>query len=77
MDMMIPFLGKISRLDVEHKGAFYIAGLKDSKISQIELEKRKKAAYERKKMLEKNQPKEQETAVTTDEDSQKHLDTWA
>lgn len=77
MDMMIPFLGKISRLDVEHKGAFYIAGLKDSKISQIELEKRKKAAYERKKMLEKNQPKEQGAAVTTDEDGQKHLDTWA
>ncbi|MFY8274827.1 hypothetical protein AAEU32_11950 [Pseudoalteromonas sp. SSDWG2] len=35
MDIMIPFLGQITRLEVQHKGAFHVAGVKDSKVQKV------------------------------------------
>ncbi|WP_462159981.1 hypothetical protein [Pseudoalteromonas sp. GB56] len=35
MDIMIPFLGRITRLDVQHKGAFHVAGVKDDKVEKV------------------------------------------
>ena len=77
MDMMIPFLGRISRLQVEPKGAFYIAGLKDSNAQRIELEKRRKSELSRRELLLKQGVEDETAAITEDEDGKKHLDTWA
>ena len=49
MDIMIPFLGRITRLQLESKGAFHIAGVKDANVQRIELEKRQKREIERRK----------------------------
>lgn len=77
MDMMIPFLGRISRLQVEPKGAFYIAGLKDSNAQRIELEERRKRELARKELLLKQVVDGDSEAITEDENGDKHLDTWA
>ena len=53
MDIMIPFLGRITRLQLESKGAFHIAGVKDANVQRIELEKRQKREIERRKKAAK------------------------
>lgn len=77
MDMMIPFLGRISRLELEPKGAFYIAGLKDSNAQRIEREKRQKRELARQELLLKQTLKADAPAITEDDEGEKHLDTWA
>lgn len=77
MDIMIPFLGRITRLQVESKGAFHIAGLKDANVQRIELEKRQKREIERRKKAAKKDDKGNKSAIEEDEEGNKHLDTWA
>ncbi|MCG9710495.1 MULTISPECIES: hypothetical protein [unclassified Pseudoalteromonas] len=81
MDIMIPFLGRITRLQLESKGAFHIAGVKDANVQRIELEKRQKREIERrKKAAEKaaeKDDKNNKNAIEEDEEGNKHLDTWA
>ncbi|MCK8123384.1 hypothetical protein NQU96_03775 [Pseudoalteromonas elyakovii] len=77
MDIMIPFLGRITRLQVESKGAFHIAGLKDANVQRIELEKRQKREIERRKKAAENGDKNSKNAIEEDEEGNKHLDTWA
>ncbi len=77
MDIMIPFLGRITRLQVESKGAFHIAGVKDANVQRIELEKRQKREIERRKKAEKKDDKSNKNAIEEDEEGNKHLDTWA
>ncbi|MBE0380578.1 MULTISPECIES: hypothetical protein [Pseudoalteromonas] len=77
MDMMIPYLGQITRLQLESKGAFYIAGLKDSNTSRIEREKRRKREFLQKGLLPDTATQPDKPAISEDEDGEKHLDTWA
>ncbi|KPM84363.1 MULTISPECIES: hypothetical protein [Pseudoalteromonas] len=77
MDIMIPFLGRITRLQLESKGAFHIAGVKDANVQRIELEKRQKREIERRKKAAKKDDKSGKNAIEEDEEGNKHLDTWA
>ncbi|MBB1417551.1 hypothetical protein H5187_09695 [Pseudoalteromonas sp. SG44-1] len=77
MDIMIPYLGQITRLQLESKGAFHIAGLKDSNAQRIEREKRKKRQLERKELLSKEKLETAKKERNTDEEDETHLDTWA
>ena len=77
MDIMIPFLGRITRLQLESKGAFHIAGVKDANVQRIELEKRQKREIERRKKAAKKEDKGNKSAIEEDEECNKHLDTWA
>lgn len=77
MDIMIPFLGRITRLQLESKGAFHIAGVKDANVQRIELEKRQKREIERRKKAAENSDKNSKNAIEEDEEGNKHLDTWA
>jgi len=77
MDIMIPFLGRITRLQLESKGAFHIAGVKDANVQRIELEKRQKREIERRKKAAESANKKDKDIIEEDEDGNKHLDTWA
>ena len=77
MDIMIPYLGQITRLQLESKGAFHIAGLKDSNAQRIEREKRQKRQLERKELLPKEKLETAKKERNTDEEDETHLDTWA
>ena len=77
MDIMIPFLGRITRLQLESKGAFHIAGVKDANVQRIELEKRQKRELERRKKAAEKDDKNSKNAIEEDEEGNKHLDTWA
>jgi len=82
MDMMIPYLGRITRLSLESKGAFYIAGVQNSVASEkIELANKKKRELQKKKKLsviqEQTEPQAKKDSVTKDDDGIEHLDTWA
>jgi len=77
MDIMIPFLGRITRLQLESKGAFHIAGVKDANVQRIELEKRQKREIERREKAAENGDKNSKNAIEEDEEGNKHLDTWA
>ncbi|WP_404343988.1 hypothetical protein [Pseudoalteromonas mariniglutinosa] len=77
MDIMIPYLGRITRLQLESKGAFHIAGLKDANIQKIELEKRQQREVEKRKKAAESMSDKDQAAVKEDDDSDKHLDTWA
>ena len=77
MDIMIPFLGRITRLQLESKAAFHIAGVKDANVQRIELEKRQKREIERRKKASKKEDKGNKSAIEEDEEGNKHLDTWA
>jgi len=82
MDMMIPNLGRITRLSLESKGAFHIAGVQSSAASdKVELENKKKKGLHKKKKLngltDETQPSTQKKSVNKDDDGIEHLDTWA
>ena len=81
MDIMIPFLGRITRLQLESKGAFHIAGVKEANVQRIELEKRQKREIERRKKAAgkaaEKDDKNSKNAIEEDEEGNKHLDTWA
>ena len=77
MDIMIPFLGRITRLQLESKGTFHIAGVKDANVQRIELEKRQKREIERRKKAVKKEDKGNKSVIEEDEEGNKHLDTWA
>ncbi|MCQ8878361.1 hypothetical protein NQT69_10160 [Pseudoalteromonas shioyasakiensis] len=77
MDIMIPYLGQITRLQIESKGAFHIAGLKDSNAQRIEREKRQKRELaQQTKMAEKAVQERKKQQENNNEDDN-HLDTWA
>eukprot|EP00040_Diaphanoeca_grandis_P040532 m.311803 g.311803 ORF g.311803 m.311803 type:complete len:68 (+) comp435690_c0_seq1:3-206(+) len=65
---MIPYLGQITRLQLESKGAFHIAGLKDSNAQRIEREKRQKRQLERKELLPKEKLETAKKERKTDEE---------
>ncbi len=49
MDIMIPYLGPITRLALEPKGAFYIAGVKQgASTDKVALDERKKREFRKK-----------------------------
>lgn len=77
MDIMIPFLGRITRLQLESKGAFHIAGVKDANVQKLELEKRQKREVERQKKLVKTKEEQNTDANKHDKNEEGHLDTWA
>lgn len=82
MDMMIPYLGRITRLSLESKGAFYIAGVQSCAASEkIERENKKKRELQKKKKLsvieDQTKPQVKKNSVTQDDDGIEHLDTWA
>lgn len=77
MDIMIPYLGQISRLQMESKGAFHIAGLKDANTSRIEREKRQKRELERNLKAAKKQQTREPTEKKSGDEDEIHLDTWA
>ncbi len=77
MDIMIPFLGRITRLQLESKGAFHIAGVKDANVQRIEIEKRQKREIERRKKAAESANKKDKDIIEEDENGNKHLDTWA
>lgn len=50
MDIMIPYLGRITRLEVESKSAFHIAGVQSgSAAEKVELENKKGVSYKKRK----------------------------
>ncbi|MEI8618704.1 hypothetical protein P4S63_20760 [Pseudoalteromonas sp. B193] len=50
MDIMIPYLGRITRLEVESKSAFHIAGVQSgSAAEKVELENKKGVSYKKEK----------------------------
>ena len=75
MDALKPLLTSIVRLEVQHKPVFYIAGVKESSVDSVKLEKAKQEAMKKKKLQseENNSQKHNEKSDDTD----KHLDTWA
>ncbi|WP_213609821.1 hypothetical protein [Pseudoalteromonas sp.] len=77
MDIMIPYLGPITRLALESKSAFHIAGVQQSaRAKKVELEERKKREIEKQHKLSFDENKSRNK--TADEDDGKpHLDTWA
>ena len=82
MDMMIPYLGKITRLSLESKGVFHIAGVQSSAASEkVELENKKKRELQKKKKLnglsDETLPSTHKKSVNQDDDGIEHLDTWA
>lgn len=49
MDIMIPYLGRITRLEVESKSAFHIAGVQSgSAAEKVELENKKRRELQKK-----------------------------
>ncbi|MFY8327367.1 hypothetical protein [Pseudoalteromonas sp. ZZD1] len=77
MDIMIPYIGQITRLQVESKGAFHIAGLKDSNAQRIEREKRQKRELERQTKMAEKAVQDRKKQQENNSDDDKHLDTWA
>jgi hypothetical protein len=77
MDIMIPFLGRITRLQLESKGAFHIAGVKDANVQRVELEKRQKREIELRKKTAQKADKNNKNTAEEDEEGNQHLDTWA
>ncbi|TMP71204.1 hypothetical protein CWB76_07350 [Pseudoalteromonas sp. S1609] len=75
MDIMIPYLGQITRLALESKGAFHIAGVQQSaRVKQVELEERKKKEIEKQKKISTTNADEHNKNT---DGNDKHLDTWA
>jgi len=76
MDIMIPYLGPITRLALESKGAFHIAGVQQSaRAKQVELEERKKKEIEKQKKASFDQKKSSNS--NAEDDDKPHLDIWA
>jgi hypothetical protein len=75
MDIMIPYLGTITRLAVESKGAFHIAGVQSGAAAEkVDLENKKKRELQKKKKLN---TLDEQTKTSPDYDDPPHLDTWA
>lgn len=70
MDIMIPYMPVIRRVEVDHKGAFHVAGVKDSKVPRVQL--KNKRATDAKSLVK---PQE-ETPSSTNKHNGK-LDVWA
>ncbi|WP_024591063.1 MULTISPECIES: hypothetical protein [unclassified Pseudoalteromonas] len=75
MDIMIPYLGRITRLEVESKSAFHIAGVQSGTAAEkVELENKKRRELQKKKQLNDQKSKKKSNL---DDDENPHLDTWA
>ncbi|MBH0061023.1 hypothetical protein I6E85_07610 [Pseudoalteromonas sp. NZS71] len=75
MDIMIPYLGRITRLEVESKSAFHIAGVQSGTAAEkVELENKKRRELQKKKQLNDQNSKKKSNV---DDDENTHLDTWA
>ncbi len=74
MDILTPFLPRISNLEVDHRGPFYIAGLKDQQVQRVRLFH---PAFKEKRydVLTGEGKKKKDTY--TDDEGKEHLDTWA
>ncbi|MBE0361758.1 MULTISPECIES: hypothetical protein [Pseudoalteromonas] len=78
MDIMIPYLGTITRLAVESKGAFHIAGVQSGAAAEkVDLENKKKRELQKKKKLNTLDEQTKKTKTSPDDDDPPHLDTWA
>lgn len=75
MDIMIPYLGTITRLVPDSKRAFYIAGVQRSaQAKKIELEEHKKREIEEKLNISQ---RDENITNNNDDDESPHVDTWA
>ncbi|WP_024611096.1 hypothetical protein [Pseudoalteromonas sp. TB64] len=78
MDIMIPYLGRITRLEVESKGAFHIAGVQSGAATEkVELENKKRRELQKKKKLNTFDDQTQKANTSSDDEDGPHLDTWA
>ncbi|ATC88916.1 hypothetical protein H5085_09650 [Pseudoalteromonas sp. SR43-6] len=78
MDIMIPYLGRITRLEVESKSAFHIAGVQSgSAAEKVELENKKRRELQKKKKLNMLDDQNSKKKSNVDDDENPHLDTWA
>ncbi|MBQ4850244.1 hypothetical protein [Pseudoalteromonas sp. MMG012] len=75
MDALKPLLFNIVRLEVQHKPSFYIAGVQESAIDRVKLERAKKEEMKKKK--QHIDAKNKQISNNQDPESDKHLDTWA
>ncbi|MEM0515791.1 hypothetical protein WCN91_10275 [Pseudoalteromonas sp. YIC-827] len=73
MDIMIPFMGRITRLEVQHKEAFHVAGVKDDKVAKVRNERKRLGAQRGQETFvdERNGSTEQ------GKDGSPRLDVWA
>ncbi|WP_165725516.1 hypothetical protein [Pseudoalteromonas sp. SA25] len=78
MDIMIPYLGRITRLEVESKSAFHIAGVQSGAAAEkVELENKKRRELQKKKKLNMLDDQNNKKKSNLDDDKNPHLDTWA
>ncbi|KAF7764621.1 hypothetical protein PCIT_b0661 [Pseudoalteromonas citrea] len=74
MDALKPQFN-IVRLEVHHKPLFYIAGVQESAVDRIKLERAKREDIEKKKRS--NEPENKQNGNNKTDESDKHLDIWA
>lgn len=78
MDIMIPYLGRITRLEIESKGAFHIAGVQSgSAAEKVELENKKRRELQKKQKLNTSDKQTKRSDIESDDKKDPHLDTWA
>jgi hypothetical protein len=78
MDIMIPYLGRITRLEIESKGAFHIAGVQSgSAAEKVELENKKRRELQKKQKLNTSDKQTKRSDIESDDEKGPHLDTWA
>nr|WP_105188953.1 MULTISPECIES: hypothetical protein [unclassified Pseudoalteromonas] len=73
MDIMIPFMGRITRLEVQHKGAFHVAGVKDDQIAKVRNERKRLGT----KRGQETFVDDGVTGAEQGKDSPPRLDVWA
>ncbi|TMP42769.1 hypothetical protein CWB96_14890 [Pseudoalteromonas citrea] len=74
MDALKPQFN-IVRLEVHHKPLFYIAGVQESAVDRIKLERAKREDIEKKKQSKASENKQK--GNNKPDESDKHLDIWA
>ncbi|RJE72308.1 hypothetical protein BGP78_20060 [Pseudoalteromonas sp. MSK9-3] len=74
MDALKPQFN-IVRLEVHHKPLFYIAGVQESAVDRIKLERAKREDIEKKKQSKASENKQKGNNKPGESD--KHLDIWA
>ena len=71
MDILTPFLPRISYVHPVDKSTLYVVGVSDSKMTKVTHKKNEATLSELKKQKEHNSETQQE------DDLEEHIDTWA